>query len=304
MPPVSERAAADSYAKVNFFLHVLAREESGYHMLETLFGAVSLVDDVVVRRGAPGIRLMVDGGVDTGRPERNLAVRAAQRFHAALGEPPALEIALEKRIPSAAGLGGGSSNAGATLRALNALHGEPFGRAELLQMGIELGSDVPFFVCGSTLALAWSRGERLLCLPPLPRRPVLIAHPGRAMPTADAFRRMAERRGPRPRPRARALSLADVGGWDEVAALASNDFQEIVAEEIPVLADALAAMRAAGARIALLAGSGASLFGVFENEAARGSASAAVEALGMRCWDAETLDSVPAARVDPVGAAG
>ncbi|HEX2091942.1 MAG TPA: hypothetical protein VHG28_06045, partial [Longimicrobiaceae bacterium] len=175
-------------AKVNLRLRILAREETGYHALETLFCAVSLADTVEVRPGGAGIALEVRGGVDTGPPEHNLVVRAAERFYRDLGGSPALRIELTKRIPAAAGLGGGSSDAAATLRALNLLHGEPFARAGLLQMAIGLGSDVPFFLCGSTLALGWGRGERLLALPPLPTRPVLIAHPGVAMPTGEAFR--------------------------------------------------------------------------------------------------------------------
>src|SRR5687768_3389317 len=230
LPDAAEVAAP---AKVNLFLRILAREESGYHSLETLFCALSLADTVRVRRGASGVRLHVEGGVDTGPAERNLCVRAADRFYAALGEAPAVDIHLTKKIPSAAGLGGGSSDGAAALRALNALHGEPLDRAALLRMAIELGSDVPFFLCGSALALAWSRGERLLALPPLPPHPVIVAHPGVAMPTAEAFRRIAERRGGGHAPDARSLGIDQLRDWESVAALAENDFEAVVAEEIP-----------------------------------------------------------------------
>ncbi|HLM66255.1 MAG TPA: 4-(cytidine 5'-diphospho)-2-C-methyl-D-erythritol kinase, partial [Longimicrobium sp.] len=112
MPDFAEVLAP---AKVNLLLRVLAREEGGYHALETLFCALSLADTVRVRRGAPGIRLHVEGPVDTGPPERNLCVRAAERFHAAIDAAPAIDIHLAKRIPSAAGMGGGSSDGAATL---------------------------------------------------------------------------------------------------------------------------------------------------------------------------------------------
>ena len=292
-----EFAEAAAPAKVNLFLRVLAREEGGYHGLETLFCALSLADTVRVARGAPGIRLHVEGAVDTGPPERNLCVRAAERFHAALGEPAAADIHLTKRIPSAAGLGGGSSDGAATLRALNALHGEPFGRAALLEMAIALGSDVPFFVCGSALALAWSRGERLLALPPLPPRPAIVAHPGVAMPTAEAFRRLAERRGGGYAPDARALALESLGNWDSVAALAENDFQPVVAEEIPFIDLATSALRQGGARIALMAGSGSSVFGIFDSPDARDRTLERMRGLRMRAWAVETLDAEPAVRV-------
>lgn len=287
-------------AKVNLRLAILAREASGYHSLESLFCAISLTDLLTVRCADPGVPLTVEGSVETGPPERNLAVRAAHRFYDELGEPPAVAIHLAKRIPSAAGLGGGSSDAAATLRALNTLHGEPFDRAALLGLAIGLGSDVPFFVCGSPLALGWGRGERLLALPPLPERAVLVAHPGVAMPTPEAFAAIAERRGATPPPRAFALDAAELGDWGAVERLAMNDFGEVVAERIPVLRDALAAMRDAGARIALLAGSGGSVFGVFEANDARDAARARVEALGLACWSAHTLTALP--RAEPADA--
>lgn len=295
-------ARVEAPAKVNLRLRILAREASGFHALETLFCAVSLSDAVEVLPGGPGVSLRVEGGVDTGPPERNLAVRAAERFHAALGRPPALRIVLTKRIPSAAGLGGGSSDAAATLRALNLLHGDPFSRAELLQVAAGLGSDVPFFLCGSPLALAWGRGERLLALPPLSPRPVLIAHPGVAMPTGDMFRRVAERRGEGAPPEALAFGWEMLEGWPGVAALAENDFEPVAFERIPLLAEAKAGMLEAGAVFAMLSGSGASLFGVFPDEAARDAAAERVGGMGMTAWRAETLECEAPARVDPAGA--
>jgi 4-diphosphocytidyl-2-C-methyl-D-erythritol kinase len=298
---VTGAVRVEAPAKVNLRLKILSREASGFHALESLFCAVSLSDTVELRPGGTGIRLWVEGGVATGPPERNLVARAAERFHAALGSTPALEVRLVKRIPSAAGLGGGSSDAAATLRALNVLHGEPFSRAALLQMAIELGSDVPFFLSGSTLALGWGRGERLLALPALPARPVLIAHPGVAMPTGEAFRRVAERRAGRAAPEAFAFGAELLSGWAGVAALAGNDFEEVAFEQVPALAEAKRAMLRAGAVVALLSGSGASLFGVFPEEGAREVAAERAERVGMAVWRAETLDSEPPVRVDPEG---
>ncbi|HYH81829.1 MAG TPA: 4-(cytidine 5'-diphospho)-2-C-methyl-D-erythritol kinase [Longimicrobium sp.] len=284
-------------AKVNLRLCILAREEGGHHALETVFCAISLADTVVVSRGEAGIRLTVEGGVDTGPPERNLAVRAAERFHRALGVDPAIDIHLAKRIPSAAGLGGGSSDAAAVLRALNALHGDALSTGELLGMGIELGADVPFFLCGSPLALAWGRGERLMPLPPLPPRPVLVAHPGPAMPTADAFAEVARLRGGTYLPRSTLIDPAALASWDGVAALAVNDFEPVVAERIPLVRQGIGALRSAGAGVALLAGSGSSIFGIFPDAASRDSAVAPLQALGMRIWPAETFTSFPSPTV-------
>lgn len=293
-----DRVRLAAPAKVNLRLAILSREEGGYHTLETVFQSLSLTDTVEVRRGAPGIRLTAEGGIDTGPPERNLVVRAAERFFGAIGEAPAVDLHLTKRIPSAAGLGGGSSDGAAALRALNALHGDPLPREALLQIAIELGSDVPFFLCGASLALAWGRGERLLPLPPLPPRPVLVAHPGVAMPTGDAFRRVAELRGGRYEPRAALLPADALASWERIAPLAENDFEPVAVERIPVLADALAAMRDSGARVALLAGSGASVFGIFDDVGARDAADGRVAALGLRTWRAETLTAEPEPEVE------
>jgi 4-diphosphocytidyl-2-C-methyl-D-erythritol kinase len=292
---VPERVELAAPAKVNLRLCILAREESGYHALETVLCALSLADRVTVARGEAGIRLTVEGGVDVGPPERNLAVRAAERFYREIGAAPAIDLHLAKHVPAAAGLGGGSSDAATVLRALNALHGDPLPRAALLRMAIELGSDVPFFLCGSPYALAWGRGERVMPLPPLPPRPVLVAHPGMAMPTADAFRDVAALRGGAYAPEAALIDPAALASWEGIEGLARNDFEPVVLSRIPVLEAGLATLRGAGARIALLAGSGSSIFGVFDSAEARDAASARVDALGMRSWRAETCCAPPEA---------
>lgn len=292
-------------AKVNLRLRVLAQETGGYHALESLFCAISLGDSLRMRPDGADIRLVVEGGVEVGPDEDNLVFRAARRFYLELGAVErGIRIELRKRVPSAAGLGGGSSDAAATLLGLNALHDDVFPRERLLQMAVELGSDVPFFLCGSTLALGWSRGERLLALPPLPPRPVLIAHPGVPMPTGQAFQRIAELRGGGYRPRAFAFALDALSSWATVSALAQNDFQEVALEHLPELGAALHAMLHAGAHIALLSGSGAALFGVFPGDRQVRAAEQAVRALGMAVWTAETLSVAPAPRVFPASGAG
>lgn len=147
-------------AKLNLHLAVLARETSGYHQIETVFCALELADRLEVRRAGAGIVLEVDGA-DLGPSEENLAHRAARTFYEAAAIAPEAEIRLEKHIPVGAGLGGGSSDAAAAMRALNMLHGTPLDEAALLQAAATLGSDVPFFLSGGPLALAWGRGERI-----------------------------------------------------------------------------------------------------------------------------------------------
>jgi 4-diphosphocytidyl-2-C-methyl-D-erythritol kinase len=293
---VSEAVRIAAPAKLNLRLCILARESTGFHTLETVFCAISLADALEVRAGAAGIALRSEGDVEMGPPDRNLAVRAAERFYRELGRAPALEITLRKRIPSAAGLGGGSSDAAAVLRALNALHDEPFPCEVLLQLGSELGSDVPFFLCGSPLALAWGRGERLLALEPLPPRPVLIAHPGVPMPTAPAFQRIAELRGADYRAPAFQFDLAALRRWETIAPLAVNDFEPVADQRIPTLPGVREVMREAGAEVAMLSGSGASVFGIFPSTAERDRARELIARQGFAVWPAETLTGMPEPR--------
>jgi 4-diphosphocytidyl-2-C-methyl-D-erythritol kinase len=295
---VPDRVELAAPAKVNLRLCILAREEGGYHALETVFCALSLADTVVIQRGDPGVRLAVEGGIEVGPPERNLAARAAERFYRELGEPGAIGIHLTKRIPSQAGLGGGSSDAAAVLRALNALHGDPLPRAALLQMAIELGADVPFFLCGSPLALAWGRGERLLALPPLPVRPVLVAKPGWSMPTSEAFGEVARIRGGTYQPHAALIGEAEVRSWAGVASIAVNHFELAMGRHVGEVRAMADAMLSSGAKLALLAGSGSSVFGIFERGVDREVAAMKVQALALHdrtphLWRVETLARMP-----------
>lgn len=291
MSPIFE---IDAPAKINLILRVLAQEASGFHALETVFCAISLADTVRVQRGGGEIDLRVEGAIDTGPARDNLVVRAARSFYLELGGmETGVRIELRKRIPAEAGLGGGSSDAAATLLALNALHDAPLSPEMLLHLGSGLGSDVPFFLGGSPLALGWSRGERLLALPPLPPRPLLVAHPGVGISTGAAFQRIAELRGGSYEPRANRLTLAQLSSWNRLAELADNDFQQPAEEEIPTLRSGLARMRRAGADLALLAGSGSAIFGIFPDPDARDRAALDLRADGFAVWSAETLSSLP-----------
>ena len=145
---VSDAAVREAHvvaqAKVNLFLRILAREASGHHQLETLFQRLELGDDVRVRVGVPGRSLDCGGADDLGPTARNLAWRAAQVYHEATGWPDGWAIEIEKRIPVGGGLGGGSADAGAVLRCLNALAPRPLSAGGLLALAAPLGAAVPF----------------------------------------------------------------------------------------------------------------------------------------------------------------
>jgi 4-diphosphocytidyl-2-C-methyl-D-erythritol kinase len=263
---MTQRAArVPAQAKINLCLRVLAREAGGHHQLETIFCRLELADEILVRTGGTG-RSIDCRGADCGPTERNLAWRAAMALRDA-GGPDSFAIEIEKRIPVGGGLGGGSADAGAVLRALNALSNRPLRPERLLSLAVSLGADVPFATATHPLALAWGRGERMLELDPPPPAAVLLAVPPFAVSTAEAYGWLAAERGDVV-PEARSFTRAELATWPSLATLAENAFEPPVERRHPRLTELRQAFRAAGARLALLAGSGSTVFGVFDDAAA------------------------------------
>jgi 4-diphosphocytidyl-2-C-methyl-D-erythritol kinase len=272
---MSREARVVAQAKLNLFLRILAREASGYHQIETLFSRIDLGDRVLVRTDVRGRSLDCSGermpSEGLGPVERNLAWRAASAYADATGWPTGFAIELEKRIPTGGGLGGGSADAGAVLRCLDALSPVPVGQERLLSIAGTVGSDVPFLTATSPAALAWGRGERMLELAPLPPRPVLLAFFSAGVPTADAYRWLAESRAGQESRASELLGRASLGSWRGVARHAHNDFEAVVRPRVPLVDEVLAAFRSEdGAELlgsdgfALLAGSGSTVFAIPE----------------------------------------
>jgi 4-diphosphocytidyl-2-C-methyl-D-erythritol kinase len=252
----------EAQAKLNLRLCVLARESSGYHQLESLFVRINLADTVRVATDTK-TRSLECVGLDL-PAEQNLAYRAAVAFLDATGWDTGFHITIEKRIPSGAGLGGGSADAGAVLRALNSLAPTSLSEAELMTIALRLGADVPFLSTDTTLALAWGRGERILALRPLPAREVLLALPPFGVNTADAFGWHAETSKGRPLVAPAPMSLDELDRWDAVAKLARNDLEDVVFAKHPEISQCVDSLAAAGARIARMSGSGSTAFGIFD----------------------------------------
>ena len=264
-------------AKVNLRLRVHGREPSGFHPIETVFCALDLADEVEVElTGGESVRLDLEGP-DLGPPERNLAVRAAEALLREAGLRQGVRIALRKRIPAGGGLGGGSSDAAAVLRALDRLLPGAVSSGALHGLAATLGSDVPFFLAGSPLAAGLGRGDVLTPLPGLPAAPVVLAIPPFGIATGEAYGWLDADRGDR----AAGASLEAVpppASWEDAAREAVNDFEGSVYRRHPVLGRVRDALRAAGARIALLSGSGSTVFGIFGSGDAAARAARAVRA--------------------------
>ena len=280
-----------SPCKVNLLLNILGRRPDGFHELETVLHPVNLFDEIHCERGGKGIQLTCDEPalpVDS----RNLVFRAAEAFLKPHNPRAGVRIHLQKKIPLAAGLGGGSGNAATTLLALNELFDRPLSTANLNELAASLGSDVPFFL-QSRPALATGRGETIQPLdffPALRGRAFLLIHPGFGIATAWAYQGLARfpaalngRRG-----RAEKLvALLQAGNLHAVNGEFYNALEAPALEKYPVLALFQEFLRANGALAALMSGSGSTTFAIAENQAA---AESLVEKFklkfGQNCWTA------------------
>ena len=272
MSKLAVRVAAQ--AKLNLHLRVLSRDDSGYHSLETIFHRIDLADDLIVEIKASGQTLDV-AGAETGPTETNLAWRAATAYADHVGWPQGFNIALNKRIPVGAGLGGGSADAAAVLRAFNSLSPRPVPNRGLLALAARLGSDIPFLASDAVAALAWGRGERMLSLAPLPRYDVLLMSPEFSVSTADAYRWLDEDRARNAAARESMDELPtplesilfdslDLSKWSRIAGFARNDFESVVASRYPQLGEHIARLRNSRATFAGMTGSGSTVFGVLD----------------------------------------
>lgn len=265
-------------AKLNLALHVRRRREDGYHELETLFAFVAHGDEVRLS-DADTAAFAVVGQFAAGLATEgdNLVTRAAALFEHSFGALPPLAITLDKRLPVASGLGGGSADAAATLRALARRTGVDV--QGLVPLAEALGSDVPACLLGRT-AIGRGRGERLEPLADLAAIPVLLVNPGIAVATRDVFAAWdGIDRGPLP-----------VGSAEVIASEGRNDLEAPAIAQAPVIGDVLAMLRRLpGVRLARMSGSGATCFALCESAAARAHAAAAIAAAQPSWWCLETV---------------
>jgi 4-diphosphocytidyl-2-C-methyl-D-erythritol kinase len=269
--PRARSARVAAQAKINLRLRMLARGTTGYHELETIFLKLALADDVLVRITTGERSLDVEGGLDgdvdpraLGPTERNLAWRAATAYAEHASWLAGFTIELRKNIPIGAGLGGGSADAAAVLRALDALAPKPLGEPTLLQIAQHLGADVPFLASSSVFALAWGRGQRMLALEPPEEREVLLVVPPFAVDTAAAYRWFGESRdwNIHDQHPAGVLRPDTLREWPTLASLAVNDFQAVVHGRHAMLDGVESCLRRIGCDPVMLTGSGSSVFGV------------------------------------------
>ena len=281
-----------SFAKINLSLRVLGKRPDGYHEISTTLQTISLHDDLLFERNVSGeISLSCDD------PEiplaDNLVVRAARSLKAHCPPDAGVDIRLHKRIPTKAGLGGGSSNAAVTLLALNKLWQTNASATELSSIAEDLGADVPFFLHGGS-AKGTGTGTTLTPLPDDEVMHLIVVHPRASVSTAEAYRALNSPALTSNNPIPILAGSSHEGQFSESNPLSvpelENDFESVIFDMEPETKRAKSALIIAGAQSALLAGSGSSVFGIFANRETQQSAVSEIQLEpGWRIFDCVTV---------------
>ncbi len=277
-------------AKINLYLRITGRRPDGYHTLDTLMQKVDLQDEVVLRTAAGGVSLHCPGA-DLPEDGGNLVFRAAELFLATFGPrcdrpSPGVAITLSKHIPVAAGLGGGSSDAAATLAGLNTLFACHCTANELAELGLRLGADVPFFLNDAPAAVAAGIGEVLRPAPPLAGHDVLLVNPGFPVSTRWAYQTFALTKKEEESNLARFKNGPEGSGGPrtELPCDLHNDLEAVTMGRYPEIEQLKHALLARGATAALMSGSGPTVFGLFADHSVAERCLADLRARFAHCW--------------------
>lgn len=249
-----------SPAKINLFLHITGKRPDGYHNLVTVMCCVSLYDTIFLTTHVKKTSVSCSNP-KVPEDEKNIAFKAADLFFNRLNINEGVKIRINKEIPVAAGLGGGSSNAAAVFLGLNRCYGSPFSLDDLMAMGISIGTDVPFFLLGKP-AVAKGVGEKLEVLNELPSYKVLLVYPGFAVSTAEVYKKFDFGLTKCKKKLKQSLlknSIFD-GSFD-----LCNDLESVVMPRYPDILAAKKALLNHGALGALMSGSGSTVFGIFSD---------------------------------------
>ena len=257
-------------AKVNLILRILDRLPTGYHQIWSIMQTVDLADRLTIRIVPSTTVITLQCQHSTvPRDRTNLVYKAAELVLNQAGSSVGLDIELEKHIPMAAGMGGGSSDAAATIFGLVRLLDLDWSLSDMAQIGAQLGSDVPFFF-SAPCALVRGWGQEVLPLSTAGERWIVLVHPGFPIETKWAYDRLASTRKqvfPIGEPLNK-IEVAQAISWDRLTGLMENDFETAIFPVFPELEKIKEEFMAAGAQAALLSGSGATMFGVFSDESA------------------------------------
>lgn len=255
-----------AHAKINLTLDITGVRDDGYHLLRSIMHEIGLCDRVTVsveESDRTSVQISSDKGYIP-CDERNTAYKAAAVFINALGRPLHVSVHVEKHVPVGAGMGGGSSDAAAVLKALNRLTGAGFSEEKLCELGLKVGADVPFCIVGGT-AVVSGIGEKLEPVPRLPKYPVVICKPKSGASTPVIYREYDSMGGSPDRPdNAAAERFARLGDVISLCRECKNVLTAAASRHRPEIPEIKAALSACGALAAEMSGSGSAVFGIFE----------------------------------------
>ncbi len=268
-------------AKINLTLDILGVRADGYHEVSMIMQTIALADAVTLEKISGGVTLAMDatgiaGGETIPTDERNLAWRAAVEFQKFCGKDLGVAIALTKKIPAAAGLAGGSADAAAVIRGMNRLYDLHLTEDELCTIGACVGSDVPFCIIGGT-CLSEGRGEVLTRLAPVKKFGVVLAKPDGEISTAWAYKTYDAQPATVHPPTQEIIAQMASGDYDAAFKNFSNVLESVALKKIPAVADCKRKFLSAGARVALMSGSGPTVFALTDDDAAAKRIAAAVD---------------------------
>ena len=251
-------------AKINLTLDISGVRADGYHEVSMILQTIELADELELEKISGGVELFMTGGEGIPTDEKNLAWRAALEFQKFCDKDLGVSIKLIKKIPAAAGLAGGSADAAAVIRGMNRLYETNLTENELCTIGEKVGSDVPFCIIGGTY-LAEGRGEILTRLAPLKNFNVVLAKPRGEISTAWAYKTYDENPAQIHPPNAKIISQLASGNYDAAFKNFSNVLEDVALKKIPAIADCKNKMLAAGAKVALMSGSGPTVFALTDD---------------------------------------
>ncbi|MEO6724957.1 MAG: 4-(cytidine 5'-diphospho)-2-C-methyl-D-erythritol kinase [Blastocatellia bacterium] len=279
-----------SFAKINWTLEILGKRSDGYHELRTLLQIISVADELIFERTEQGIEIICDHP-DVPSDETNLVHRAARLLGDFAGIEHGVRVTIRKRVPTAAGLGGGSSNAAVTLIALQKLWQVKLSPRDLFSLGAKLGADVPFFFLGGT-CLGVGRGDEVYPLADIKADNLLLVNAGIAVSTREVYANLSARlTNPEAIPKMPTSFVAayeTITTHDEQIRL-HNDLEIPVLSRHPLLGEIKERLKRAGASGVLMSGSGSTVFAIFDNDQARTSAQRELSQHDWWCAPARTL---------------
>lgn len=278
----------NAYAKINLFLDILGKLENGYHSLYMIMQSVSLCDTVTLGKNNSGGISVGCSYEDIPQGKKNIAYKAAEAFFASadiINE--GTDIYIEKRIPSAAGLAGGSADAAAVIDGLDRLYNAGLSARQKLEIALQVGSDVPFCLTGGT-SVTENTGDVIAPLPPLAPCFIVLAKPARGVSTAEAYAAYDDAEYIYHPNRILMLEKAAAGDLDGICENAGNVFEQVI--EVVERIEIKAIMRECGAALCQMSGSGPTVFGIFKS---RADADSCAERLKSVCSEVFVCEPVP-----------